>query len=113
MLSNFVGQERFLLGVSIYLKDHLYGNTVTKDLWDGIGRATCGSGEVGIDIPKMMDNWIMKVYSDDLLPALIATHISVWPSIDGISSAYRDRNERQHHSSSRSFPRNWSCGSQG
>ncbi|KAF8841202.1 hypothetical protein BDN67DRAFT_902084 [Paxillus ammoniavirescens] len=61
MLSNFVGQERFLLGVSIYLKDHLYGNTVTKDLWDGIGRATRGSGEVGIDIPKMMDNWIMKM----------------------------------------------------
>ncbi|KAF9227990.1 leucyl aminopeptidase [Gyrodon lividus] len=61
MLSNFVGQDRFLLGVSIYLKDHLYANTVTKDLWDGIGKATRGSDGVGIDVPKMMDNWIMRM----------------------------------------------------
>lgn len=40
MLSDYVGEERFLKGVSIYLKKHLYGNSVTKDLWEGIGEAT-------------------------------------------------------------------------
>ncbi|KAF9246581.1 hypothetical protein BU15DRAFT_39568 [Melanogaster broomeanus] len=61
MLCNFVGQERFLQGVSIYLKDHLYGNTVTKDLWDGISKASRVSDGVNIDVPKVMDNWIMKM----------------------------------------------------
>lgn len=55
MLSNFVGQERFLNGVSIYLKNHLYGNTVTKDLWQGISEST------GVDVPRIMDNWISKI----------------------------------------------------
>jgi aminopeptidase 2 len=54
MLSNYVGQERFLKGVSIYLKKHLYGNSVTKDLWQGVSEST------GIDVPKIMDNWISK-----------------------------------------------------
>ncbi|PCH38958.1 hypothetical protein WOLCODRAFT_141023 [Wolfiporia cocos MD-104 SS10] len=55
MLSSYVGEERFLKGVSLYLKAHLYANSVTKDLWDGIQQAT------GLDIPKMMDNWIKKI----------------------------------------------------
>lgn len=40
MLSATVGEERFLKGVSLYLKKHSYGNTVTKDLWDAISEAT-------------------------------------------------------------------------
>lgn len=40
MLADYVGEEKFLKGVSIYLKNHLYGNTVTNDLWEGIGEAT-------------------------------------------------------------------------
>lgn len=55
MLSNYVGEDRFLKGVSIYLKNKLYGNSVTTDLWDGISKAT------GIDVPKVMDNWVTKV----------------------------------------------------
>ncbi|KAJ3574305.1 hypothetical protein NP233_g1859 [Leucocoprinus birnbaumii] len=55
MLSNYVGEDRFLKGVSIYLKNKLYQNSVTTDLWDGISKAT------GIDIPKVMDNWVTKV----------------------------------------------------
>ncbi|KAL6304086.1 ERAP1-like C-terminal domain-containing protein [Sparassis latifolia] len=53
MLADYVGEERFLNGVSIYLK-HLYSNTVTADLWEGIAAAT------GRDIPRTMDNWIKK-----------------------------------------------------
>lgn len=55
MLSNYVGEEKFLQGVSIYLSKHIYNNSVTKDLWQGIGEAS------GLDIPKMMDNWILKI----------------------------------------------------
>ncbi|KIO15900.1 hypothetical protein M407DRAFT_235051 [Tulasnella calospora MUT 4182] len=55
MLSNYVGEETFLRGVSIYLSRHLYGNSVTKDLWKGIAEAS------GLDIPKMLDNWILKI----------------------------------------------------
>ena len=40
MLSEYVGQDKFLKGVSIYLKKHLYGNSVTEDLWEGIQEAT-------------------------------------------------------------------------
>lgn len=54
MLSNHVGKERFLKGVSTYLKKHLYANTITKDLWEGISEST------GINVPELMDNWITK-----------------------------------------------------
>lgn len=39
MLSAYVGEEKFLKGVSIYLKKHLYANSVSRDLWEGIGEA--------------------------------------------------------------------------
>jgi len=55
MLANFVGKEKFLHGVSLYLKAHLYGNGTTKDLWAGITKAT------GQDINKIMSNWTGKV----------------------------------------------------
>ncbi|KAF8985615.1 leucyl aminopeptidase [Cyathus striatus] len=55
MLSNYVGEDKFLHGVSLYLKKKLYGNSVTNDLWEGITKAT------GVDITKMMDNWISKI----------------------------------------------------
>ncbi|KAF8061516.1 leucyl aminopeptidase [Lyophyllum atratum] len=40
MLSNYVGEDLFLKGVSLYLKKKLYANSVTNDLWEGIGTAT-------------------------------------------------------------------------
>ena len=40
MLAAYVGTDKFLQGVSIYLKNHLYGNSITRDLWDGISKAT-------------------------------------------------------------------------
>ncbi|KAI0086651.1 peptidase family M1-domain-containing protein [Irpex rosettiformis] len=55
MLSNFIGEEKFLKGVSIYLKKHLFANSVTKDLWEGIQEAS------GVDVPKVMDNWVKKM----------------------------------------------------
>lgn len=55
MLLQYVGEANFLKGVSLYLKEHRFGNTFTKDLWEGIQKAT------GNDIPKMMDNWVKQV----------------------------------------------------
>lgn len=43
MLSDYVGEDKFLNGVSIYLKKHLYANTVTRNLWEGIQEAS-GAG---------------------------------------------------------------------
>ena len=40
MLSEYVGEEDFLHGVSLYLKKHSYGNTVSADLWEGVAEAT-------------------------------------------------------------------------
>ena len=40
MLSKFVGEDKFLKGVSLYLKKHLYSNTVSRNLWEGIGEST-------------------------------------------------------------------------
>ncbi|KZT24123.1 leucyl aminopeptidase [Neolentinus lepideus HHB14362 ss-1] len=55
MLASYVGEDRFLKGVSIYLKKHLYANSVTRDLWDGVAEST------GVDVPKVMDNWVSKM----------------------------------------------------
>ncbi|TFK46426.1 leucyl aminopeptidase [Heliocybe sulcata] len=55
MLASYVGEDRFLKGVSIYLKQHLYANSVTRDLWEGVAEST------GIDVPKVMDNWVSKM----------------------------------------------------
>lgn len=55
MLSNFVGQDTFLKGVSTYLKRHLYGNARTADLFKGI------SDVYGKDVSKMMENWTIKI----------------------------------------------------
>ncbi|KAH9923984.1 leucyl aminopeptidase [Epithele typhae] len=55
MLCKHVGEDLFIKGVSIYLKKHMYANSVTRDLWEGIQEST------NIDIPKMMDNWVKKM----------------------------------------------------
>lgn len=54
MLSKLVGEETFLKGVSIYLKKLAYGNSVTRDLWDGISEAS------GQDVPRIMKNWVLQ-----------------------------------------------------
>ena len=57
MLSNHVGEEKFLKGVSLYLKKKLFANSITHDLWEGISTAT------GQNITELMENWVTKVRS--------------------------------------------------
>lgn len=52
MLSHMLGQDVFLHGVSLYLKDHLYGSTVTKDLWEGISQAS------HLNVSAIMSEWV-------------------------------------------------------
>jgi aminopeptidase 2 len=55
MLSEYVGQETFLKGVSIYLKNHLYGNGDPQDLWNGISQAA------GVDVGQLISDWLIKI----------------------------------------------------
>ncbi|KDR73449.1 hypothetical protein GALMADRAFT_71758 [Galerina marginata CBS 339.88] len=55
MLSSYVGEEKFLKGVSLYLKKKLFANSITHDLWEGIGAAT------GHNVTELMENWITKI----------------------------------------------------
>jgi len=40
MLESYVGEETFRNGVRAYIKAHLYGNTVSDDLWQALDRAS-------------------------------------------------------------------------
>lgn len=71
MLSCFVGEDKFLKGVSLYLKERLYGNSTTADLWKGVEQATgqrdsrilfCAVKPCpDINVSEVMDAWISKV----------------------------------------------------
>ncbi|SCV74094.1 BQ2448_6526 [Microbotryum intermedium] len=54
-LCQWIGEDKFIEGVTIYLKKHLWGNTATMDLWEGIAES---SGE---DVAKVMDSWVNKI----------------------------------------------------
>ena len=54
MLEQYLGEERFRLGVGHYLQLHSYGNTETSDLWDAIEET---SGE---PVRRLMDSWIWQ-----------------------------------------------------
>ncbi|KAJ6487746.1 leucyl aminopeptidase [Mycena sanguinolenta] len=69
MLSDFVGEDEFLKGVSLYLKEGLYGNRTTSDLWRGVEQATgwkpCSTLLTltlasDINVTEVMDAWISK-----------------------------------------------------
>ncbi|KAJ6580508.1 peptidase family M1-domain-containing protein [Mycena vulgaris] len=55
MLSNLLGEATFFKGVSMYLKERQFGNSVAADLWDALGRAS------GTDVLGLMENWITKM----------------------------------------------------
>jgi puromycin-sensitive aminopeptidase len=54
MLEQYLGEDRFRLGVSHYLGLHSYANTETNDLWDAIEET---SGE---PVRRIMDSWIWQ-----------------------------------------------------
>jgi puromycin-sensitive aminopeptidase len=54
MLEQYLGEEAFRTGVTMYLKRHAYGNTDTPDLWEALEQA---SGE---PVGEIMDTWILQ-----------------------------------------------------
>lgn len=55
MISKYIGEEKFIEGIRIYLKKHAYGNTQTGDLWTALSQAS------GKDIESVMDIWTKHV----------------------------------------------------
>ncbi|KAI4203910.1 MAG: hypothetical protein LQ350_001532 [Teloschistes chrysophthalmus] len=55
MLSNHLGVDVFIRGVSDYLKAHRHGNATTNDLWAALSKAS------GKDVNAFMDPWIKKI----------------------------------------------------
>ncbi len=55
MLLEYVGEEVFMRGVSMYLKKHLYANSISRDLWDAIGEAADSN------VTDMMQTWVCEV----------------------------------------------------
>lgn len=55
MCAAHLGVETFLKGVSMYLKQHMYANATTNDLWDNLSKAS------GQDVKAFMDPWILKI----------------------------------------------------
>lgn len=51
MIASYLGTEKFIEGVRLYLKKHAYRNTKTSDLWDALSHV---SGE---DVGSLMEIW--------------------------------------------------------
>ncbi|WFD20639.1 Aminopeptidase 2 mitochondrial [Malassezia caprae] len=54
MLAATLGEAVFLNGISAYLRAHLYGNTVTADLWHSLSEAS------GLDVRALMSPWTLQ-----------------------------------------------------
>ena len=59
MLQQYLGEERFRLGVNNYLQSHAYANTETEDLWNGIEAVTSADGG-NEPVRQLMDSWIWQ-----------------------------------------------------
>lgn len=55
MVSNYLGEEDFLLGVSNYLKKHMYSNAKGEALWASLDKAS------GKDVSGLVKVWITKI----------------------------------------------------
>jgi puromycin-sensitive aminopeptidase len=54
MVDEFIGPEHFRSGVSDYLRDHRFGNTVTADLWAGL------DGASDWPVSEILDTWVYQ-----------------------------------------------------
>jgi aminopeptidase 2 len=55
MLNACLGEQKFMDGIRIYLKRHMYSNTETSDLWKALSESS------GIDVETLMGSWIKDV----------------------------------------------------
>ncbi|XP_052106945.1 endoplasmic reticulum aminopeptidase 1-like [Mytilus californianus] len=57
MLREFLGKEKFMDGITAYLKQYKYGNAVTVDLWSALSKK---SGNT-VDVKSVMDTWTLQM----------------------------------------------------
>ena len=55
MLAAHLGQQKFLKGVSNYLKERAYSNATTQDLWSALSQSS------DQDVNSLMEPWIRKI----------------------------------------------------
>lgn len=55
MISTYLGEDKFLEGVRLYIKKHAYGNTQTDDLWAALEEAS------GKPVKEIMSIWTKNV----------------------------------------------------
>ena len=55
MLSSYLTEKVFLTGIQKYLKQHMYGNASTGDLWKAVSLQSV------IDVEKFMSIWTREV----------------------------------------------------
>ncbi|CDS43300.1 puromycin sensitive aminopeptidase [Echinococcus multilocularis] len=51
MINDYVGPEKFMKGLQLYIQRHKYGNTTTDDLWNALSEV-CGE-----DVGSIMSTW--------------------------------------------------------
>ncbi|CAL8357825.1 unnamed protein product [Lota lota] len=62
MLSDFLTEDLFKVGLSSYLKEFAYGNTVYTDLWDHLQRAVNNSGSPPLrNVHDIMNTWVLQM----------------------------------------------------
>ena len=55
MISDYLGEDRFVAGLQTYVQRHAFGSTVTDDLWSALEDTT------GMDVKGVMDPWVKQV----------------------------------------------------
>ena len=63
MMSNFLGQEVFLEGVTLYLNRFEYQNAVQDDLWQALTEVAHKEGaiDLSLTVKDIMDTWTLQV----------------------------------------------------
>ncbi|XP_071775463.1 aminopeptidase N isoform X2 [Centroberyx gerrardi] len=62
MLSDFLTEEVFTMGLSTYLNKFAYGNTVYTDLWDHLQAAVEANGtQLPQTVHKIMNRWVLQM----------------------------------------------------
>lgn len=60
MLDDFIGNDVFRQGLSIYLKKYSYANAKTNDLWDALSEASKLNGK-DYNVSEIMSTWILQM----------------------------------------------------
>ncbi|KAK6629881.1 hypothetical protein RUM43_003702 [Polyplax serrata] len=58
MLEGFMGEEKFRTGVQKYLKEHVFGNAATPDLWAVFNKEL---GDPEVNVQDVMDTWTRQM----------------------------------------------------